>query len=63
MNELIKVSKLACDAGVEDQYNAADKTVSVQSNDRGILTRIAEAFSAYGFVVAFNGSERLTVQL
>lgn len=63
MNELTKVSQLACDAGIEDQYNAADRTVSVHSEDRSILTRIAEAFSACGFVVAFNGSEKLTVQL
>ena len=62
MSELINVSMDAYNAGIVDTYNAEENSISIPNGDRAMLTKIAEAFSALGFLVTYCG-EVLKVQL
>lgn len=62
MSELINVSMDAYNAGIIDTYNADENTITIPGRDRKMLTKIAEAFSALGFLVTYCGEE-LKVQL
>ena len=63
MTELKTISTLALETRVEEVYHADDKTISIYSKDRSILSKIANAFSTDGLVVQYDGNSTLKVSL